>query len=212
MRRLIFPLALGLAGCAVLVALGLWQLRRLDWKEAELARIEAAIAAVPVALPEGEGDEYLAVEATGRLVPPLVRIVHSGSEELIVAAFETDGRRVMVDLGLSPYGAPPDLPEGEVRIDGNLERPAGTEVPEVDAVNARTGRTLTGLAQALDAEPVLLVARNIDPALPGTAPLPVTTEGIPNNHLGYAIQWFGLALVWAGMSVYLALRSARKDS
>ena len=41
-------------------------------------------------------------------------------------------------------------------------------------------------------------------------PLPVTTEGIPNNHLGYAVQWFGLALVWAGMTLFLLWRTARR--
>ena len=40
MRRLIFPLFLGLGGLAVLLGLGIWQLQRLHWKEAILADID----------------------------------------------------------------------------------------------------------------------------------------------------------------------------
>ena len=40
-------------------------------------------------------------------------------------------------------------------------------------------------------------------------PLPVTVD-IPNNHLGYAIQWFGMALVWALMTGYLLWRIKRR--
>ena len=51
MRRFIGPLVIGIAGAAVLVALGVWQVQRLAWKEALLADIEARIASEPVALP-----------------------------------------------------------------------------------------------------------------------------------------------------------------
>ena len=43
MRRLIFPLLLGLVGCAFLIRLGLWQLDRMGEKRAYLDQIEARI-------------------------------------------------------------------------------------------------------------------------------------------------------------------------
>jgi hypothetical protein len=34
----------------------------------------------------------------------------------------------------------------------------------------------------------------------------VNTSGIPNDHLGYAVTWFGLALVWFVMTATLLWR------
>ncbi|MFV0303274.1 MAG: SURF1 family cytochrome oxidase biogenesis protein, partial [Paracoccus sp. (in: a-proteobacteria)] len=70
MRRYLFPLILGLGGIAILMSLGFWQLRRLDWKEAMLAEITAKIAAAPVpfdslAAPDPAGDMYLPVSVEG---------------------------------------------------------------------------------------------------------------------------------------------------
>ena len=68
MRRYIFPVMLGLAGCVVLISLGVWQMQRLDWKQGILNEIEARIAAEPVALSEAPNelyDEYRAVRLSG---------------------------------------------------------------------------------------------------------------------------------------------------
>ena len=66
------------------------------------------------------------------------------------------------------------------------------------------------MAQTLDTEPVLIVARATEPPQEGIRPMPVGAEGIPNNHLGYAVQWFGLSLVWLGMTAYLLWRIRRR--
>ena len=60
-------------------------------------------------------------------------------------------------------------------------------------------RDVDVLAQALGTQPVLLVARQTSFDDSPVSPLPVGTEGIPNNHFGYAVQWFGLAAVWTAM-------------
>ncbi|MGZ9811345.1 SURF1 family protein [Pseudoroseicyclus sp. H15] len=217
MRRIAIPLLFGIAGFAVLVALGVWQLQRMEWKTALLAEIGAQIAAAPTPLPApGETmAEFAPVEVTGEITGPALRFIYSGSEEDIVAAVETDdGRRVMVDLGLAEArplsSAAPPLPEGPVTITGNIATPAGKGGPlRLDQSNAWSARQMDGLAEALEAEPLFIVARAAEPPLPGLTPLPVTTENIPNNHFGYAIQWFGMALVWAGMTIYLLRRTLR---
>ncbi|MGH6792012.1 MAG: SURF1 family cytochrome oxidase biogenesis protein [Methyloceanibacter sp.] len=44
--------AFTLAGIAVLIGLGLWQLQRLEWKQAVIAQIETRSTAEPITLDE----------------------------------------------------------------------------------------------------------------------------------------------------------------
>ncbi|SFJ32548.1 SURF1 family protein [Jannaschia pohangensis] len=217
--RLILPLLFGLGGFAVLVALGLWQVQRLDWKEGVIAEIEGRIGAAPVALPaepDPDADNYLPVVLTGTVAGPPLRVLGSwrgaGTGFRIVVPLETDGRRIMVDLGVVPldFGETIDLPDEPLAITGNLNWPDdqndGTPPPEGDLWYARD---LTAMAPVLGTEPVMVVARSVAPeTIP--LPTPVGVEGIPNSHLGYAIQWFGLALVWLGMTVFLLWRIRRR--
>ena len=72
-------------------------------------------------------------------------------------------------------------------------------------------RDVPAMANALGTEPVLVIARTLSGTDRSVTPLPVTSEGIPNNHLGYAIQWFGLAIVWAGMTAFFLWRMRRNN-
>jgi surfeit locus 1 family protein len=64
------------------------------------------------------------------------------------------------------------------------------------------------MAAALGTEPVMLVAAaSDDPEAP--LPLPVTAN-LRNDHLGYAITWFALAIVWSVMTGYLLYRIKRR--
>ena len=67
-------LALLLAAFAAFVALGVWQVQRLGWKEALIARVERNVSAAPGAVPSKErwaaltreADEYKRVALAGR--------------------------------------------------------------------------------------------------------------------------------------------------
>ena len=100
----------------------------------------------------------------------------------------------------------------EVEVIGNLHWPDEVDswTPAPDARGVFFGRDIPAMAARLGTEPVLVVAREVSQNTPPATPLPVTTEGIPNNHLGYAVQWFGLALVWAGMTIFLLWRTAKR--
>ena len=220
MKRLIFPLVLGFVGGGILIALGLWQIQRMQWKEGILAEIEARIHAPAVAVPaspDPEADRYLPVKAEGKFTGAHVDVLVSrkeiGAGVRVIEAFETlEGRRLLVDRGFIAEAARA-LPreEGAPEVEGNLHWPQEVDsfTPKPDA---KTGlwfaRDLDAMAAALNTEPVLIVARH--PTAEGIEPMAVDASGIPNDHMGYAIQWFGLALVWFGMTAYLVWRIKRR--
>lgn len=217
MRRLLFLVFVGLAGCAVLVGLGNWQVRRLGEKQDLLSQIETRIAAAPVAMPadpDPERDTFLAVQVAGRMLDGELHVLVSqkriGAGYRIIAPFRTeDGRMILIDRGFVRTGQK-DAPRsiGPMTITGNLHWPDEVDgfTPDPDvAGNIWFARDVPALAQALNTDPILVIARsNTD--FDGT-PLPVTTVGIPNDHLQYAVTWYGLAAVWAAMSIYFLWRS-----
>ncbi len=222
MRRLILPLFFGIVGTAVLVSLGVWQLQRLAWKEAVLAEIDAKIAAEPVALPDTLDpayDRFLAVQISGTFIAGeelhvLASTRDVGAVYRVVSAFKTEaGRRVMVDRGWIPTTAKNNLREsGAAVVSGNLHWPDEVDnfTPQNDLdENIWFARDVETMAQALNAEPVLVIARQTSENPPQVMPLPVDSAGIPNDHLQYVLTWFGLAIVWVAMTLYY-LRRMRK--
>ncbi len=221
--RFIIPLLFGLIGVAVLVALGIWQVQRLAWKEAVLAEIEARIADEPVPLPASPdpvADRYRPVEMTGRFAPGILRVLVSrkqvGAGYRIVSPFETAaGRSVLVDRGFVKVNAslsPP--PAGEVTVTGNLHWPddRNSSTPENDVSgNTWFARDIRQMAKTLGTEPVLVVLRDLSQPDQSVTPLPVDTSGIPNDHLEYAITWFSLAAIWAAMTGYLIWRMRKPE-
>ncbi|MDG3040653.1 SURF1 family protein [Roseicyclus marinus] len=218
MGRMISVAVFGAVGIAILVSLGVWQLQRLGWKEAILADIEARIADAPVALPDApdpEADRYLPVEVAGRIGEEALRVLVSqrgiGAGYRLISVLETaGGRRVLLDRGVLPVADDlPAPPDGVVAVLGNLHWPEERDgfTPENDvAGNIWFARDVGVMAAHLGTEPVLVIARAMEPAEAGVTPLPVTSEGIPNDHLNYAVTWFLLALVWLGMTVFLLWR------
>lgn len=220
--RLIFPILLGVLGCAVLIALGTWQVQRMAWKEAILAEIDARITAAPVPLPDApdpQADGWRPVTVTGALTGPEARVLTTqpdlgGPGYRVIGVLESGARRVLVDLGYVPQEAR-DTPRAApvVEITGNLHWPDevdGWTPPPDTAADVWYARDVPAIAQALGAEPFLIVARDLSPNDLGVTPLPVDTGTIPNDHREYAITWFLLAAVWAAMSGYLVWRTARR--
>ncbi|MFJ1291320.1 SURF1 family protein [Paracoccus yeei] len=222
MRRYLFPLILGVLGCAILISLGVWQLHRLAWKEAMLADIQRSIEGAPVPLPAAVDPsmKYLPVTVsgttTGQEIDVLSGTRESGGGYQIVSALVTDdGRRILLDRGFVDQDHKRD-PRPPVRLDvvGNLhwpqEKGSATPAPNLDQ-NIWFARDVPAMAKALGTEPVLVVAAEVRGDAQGVEPIPVAIEGIPNNHLSYAVQWFMIAAVWAGMTVALIWRIRQRQ-
>ena len=215
-----------LLGLALLLSLGVWQVQRLAWKEGVIAEREARLYApaepLPVA-PDPVADEYAPVRVTGTIGDEGLRVLASSKERgaiwRIVSPFETtDGRRLLLDRGSIPVGREDVPPGGPATVLGNLHWPEERDgwTPEDDPEgNVWYARDVGRMARALGTEPVMVVARKVataSGAAPEVAPLPLDTAAIPNDHLGYAITWFGLAAAWAAMAAALLVRGRAEQA
>ncbi|MDI3336452.1 SURF1 family protein [Defluviimonas aestuarii] len=226
MRRYLSALILGAGGIAILMSLGFWQVRRLAWKEGVIAGIEARIGAEPVALasiaePDPVADLYRPVTFAGRTTGDEL-LVLSGQKELgpgfrVIAVFEAgDGRRILLDRGFIPEsGRAMPRPGVALEVTGNLLWPddADSFTPPPDQ---KTGiwfaRDVAAMSESVKTLPVLVVVRTEEGDDQGIVPVPVDASAIPNDHRGYAITWFSLAGVWAGMTAFLLWRIRQRKN
>lgn len=225
-HRMILPLISGVLGTGVLLSLGFWQVDRMGQKAAVIAAIEARIHDAPVPLPaapDPAADRYRPVVAQGRFTGEDALVLSSqrgmGPGFRVIAVFQTtDGTRILVDRGFIPEAArsaPRPSSDALVRIQGNLDWPQDRDAftPEPDL---RRGlwfsRKVDPLAQHLATAPALVVLRDTSEPAPPALPAPIHSADIPDDHLGYAITWFSLAAVWAGMTAMLLWRMRRGDS
>ncbi len=218
MRQMIGAGIFGIVGVAILLSLGFWQLRRLEWKLDMIAAIDSRIHDEPVELPatfDRVADRYMAVQVSGDYTGEMVHVLSSrpgtGVGTLVIAVLQTaDGRRILVDRGFIAEAAPGVLNVAAqgVTVTGNLMWPDDTDsfTPQPDRTrNLWFSRSVDPMAAFLNTEPVLIVARTDARAL-GVIISPVNSADLKNDHLNYAITWFLLAFVWAGMTVYLLWR------
>lgn len=193
----------------ILLALGTWQVQRLHWKEQILAAIDRAEQAPPVPLP-AQPTPFMKVEVSGRLRADLsalysveVRPTPEGpllGAQLLEPLERSGAPAVLVDRGWVPLkrSGPLAAPVGTVTIQGFV-RPAAKPnwfAPADDLVSrhfytldpANIGAAL-GLGRVA---PFTLVA--LGPPPPELYPEPAKQlPRPPNNHLSYAITWYGLA-------------------
>ena len=221
-RSYIFPVLLGLVGAAILCALGVWQLQRLDWKESIIADIDARLSVEPIGLPVApsyDEDNYRGVEVGGKIVGPEVHVLTSKKPEgpgfRVIRKLELlDGRQILVDLGFVPEAAKDEeRPEGSFLITGNIIWPDETDgfTPEPNLErNIWFARNVETMSEALNTDPIMVSARSTIPETPIT-PLPVTPN-IKNDHLEYAITWFSLMGVWIVMTLLWVWRIKRADA
>ncbi len=221
-RRMIAALLFGLFGVAVLCGLGIWQLERLQWKTGVIAAIDARIGDTPVEVPQRPDpvtDRYLSVDVTGRFTGDEVFVLSSvpniGAGYRVMAVLETlTGRRLLVDRGFIPdaaRGVPHQAKKAVVT--GNLLWPQEIDsfTPAPDPVTGMWfARDVPAIAAKLRTEPFLIVAAS--ETGDGIAPMPVDSSDIPNDHEMYAITWFSLALVWAGMTGLLLWRIRQRTA
>lgn len=224
---------------AVTVGLGIWQLDRLAWKTALLDRIDANIAAPPVA-PEALGGpieafEYRRVVLRGsfrhdkELFLAARKLVGEGDRQAttdvglqLVTPFERDnGQIVLVNRGWIPSDRRDPARRTESQVPGPTEMVAvirlpqrqGMLVPDNDpARNMWFYMDVPGMREAtgLPIETAYWFAADRGPE-PGALPIGGQTQvNIPNDHLQYAVTWFLLAGTLVVVFLIFSHRRARE--
>lgn len=214
---------------AILVALGSWQVQRLGEKRALLARIDERLHGAPLALPDAVADpqiwDYRLVAVTGHFRHQDERYVYAIGHRNAVPGYHVitplvrqDGPWVLVNRGWVPA----DLIDPESRAQGQvaglvtiagIARPGRAgglfTPPDEPARRVFYAPRIEALGAGL-AAPVLPLIVEAGPAPnPGGWPQGgVTRLDIPNDHLQYALTWYGLAMVMAVVAL-LAWRRAR---
>ena len=225
---LIWPGLFTILGLALLIALGVWQLHRLAWKEALIAEVSTRVGAPPVDLPDEtewprldpKQYEYRHVRATGvydfahqvfvfrALEAPRGR--YGGQGYLVMTPLRlADGAIIIVNRGFTP---------AERKDAVSSQTPTGSPIEVVGLMRASEPRNWftpsddpakgdwytrdpAAIAAAMKLDRVARFTIDAD-ASPDPAALPEGGETIlafPNNHLSYALTWFGMALALAGV-------------
>ena len=241
-RGLLLPGLAVLAALVVLVGLGNWQMDRLAWKEALIARaISGPTQPVRDLPPPAEWQrlpveelEYRPFRLAGRLLHEEEAHVftslpdpagpYGGPGYWIVTPLALEGGGiVLVNRGFAPHGRHEpasrgeDLAEGPVEVVGLL-RPDETRTwltpadqPEKSLFYARSVAAIAG-AKGLT-PPVApftfdLVAEATPPG--GLPQAGETRMQFANNHLQYALTWYGIAAALAAIFAAFAWQRLRR--
>jgi surfeit locus 1 family protein len=230
---LIWPTAFAVAGLAVLVGLGTWQLERKRWKEGLIATMAARVHAPPVPLSRVQelqrngGDvEYMHATAVGRFHHDKERYLYAPSPsglgwyvytplEIAPARFVWVNRGFVPEAQKDPATRRAGQVAGEAAVRGLVRMPAarGWFTPDNDPARNVwhwpdvAALQVSAFGQDAAALPLTLDA-DAEPAPPGGLPRGGATRlALPNRHLEYALTWYGLALTLVG--VYAAFAASR---
>jgi surfeit locus 1 family protein len=204
---------------ALLCGLGVWQSLRLPQKLEKIARLQHGLAApaepIETVWPRAQGMDiaakldYRKVSVRGhfsseRQLYFFATGANGQPEYHVLAPFITAGSdRLLVDRGLAKPGAslqggtPP--PQGERTIIGILRQPSAPNwfTPKSDPVHGITYTRDPGSISAAFGMAKLMPMFLEADAAPNPGGWPKggqTVVDLPNNHLSYAVTWFGLAL------------------
>ena len=216
-RKWLFVVLVAIPGLLVLVYLGVWQTKRLSWKEALLENISYNLSVEPSLLPEKLKKiehNYKMVMVEGSLEPTsifvLTPIKGTGAGFRVISPLKLkDGSKILIDRGVikEEEKARLETPTQHRFVIGYLFWPNETDyfTPEPNIKRKMWfSRDLEKMANFLETQQILVVSteNRLDPSIKMQDP----TKDIPNNHLQYAITWFMMAILWFGMSVYFVYK------
>jgi len=227
----LWPTVMTIPIVIILVMLGNWQMRRLDWKLGIIHRIESRYSQPAVNLPRNLKNpdtwNYRHVTVTGRFLytreMPLYSIGPDGGPgyDLYTPLLIQGGKYLIVNRGWVPeklkeqVSRPGTISSGQVKIGGVLRKSRQRQRfgPENDPEhNLWYYGDLSAMARAQDLADIYPMFLDADKSRAGDK-YPVggrTRIKIVNNHLDYALTWYGLAIVM--LVIYLVFNTRKLDS
>ncbi|WP_319518321.1 SURF1 family protein [uncultured Martelella sp.] len=215
--RLIAITAIAAVIFAGFVALGVWQVYRLQWKLDLIAAVDARVEAPAVPAPGPDAwpeitrdkDAYRHVTVTGKLLNSQEVQIYYSTELgpgffVMTPLLRPDGTYVLINRGFVPEEkrdpATRTAPEGEVTINGLLRMSedkgwlfSRANDPENGNWYRRDVQSIMATKGLLPAAPYFIDADNT--ANPGGYPIGgLTVVKFRNAHLSYALTWFAMAL------------------
>lgn len=194
MKRLPFIATVIVAlAVAAMIALGVWQLDRRGQKEALIAQFAANQSRPSMAFPAiPMGDELLFRRASAFCLEPVRETIAAGYNRkgergwrhLVACRTGAEGPGFTVDIGWSADFEAKSKWKGGA-VDGVIG-----PVPDQRSVIERS------VADKAQQQLLLVATRAGDGLQPSATP---SLEGIPNNHLAYAVQWFLFAAIALGI-------------
>ena len=201
---------------AVLLGLGTWQMQRRAWKLDLIARAQVGLGLEPTPMPAAAEDwrafDYRPMLASGRFITGEALLVGTSARagelggKLVIPLLMGDARVVLVDLGWladSDFTAEKlrnMVPLGSVSVAGvALYRGEARSSFFTPAPRPEQGRwygwdiPAMGAALGADLVPMVIVSEGQEVTEKGPRAAPVTVD-FSNDHLGYALTWYGLAL------------------
>ena len=227
-RPLLWPTLMTLPAVLGALALGTWQVQRLEWKTALIAERQARRDAPPLAgLPaafDPTQHEFRKVRVEGRFLHDKELYLAARSfrgnpgYHLITPLALAGGGTVLVNRGWIPLErkAPdtrkPGQAEGTVAVEGYLRVPPGQGwfVPDNEpAKNFWFYVDIPAMAQHAGLADVKTYVLEAGPAenLGGYPVGGITQFDLPNDHLQYAITWYAMAII--GIVIYLLYHRRR---
>ncbi len=230
-QRLIVPGIFTAISLAILISLGMWQLQRKTWKEGLIATLEAQMAASSAPLaPSSQWSDMTRDNSEFRRVTLRVDFVaeakpvylYTGASALradvkqpgyfvFVPAKLPDGGTVVVNRGYVPVDRKTEPEAGAIEITGYVRWPEtpGLFVAEHDAAGdiwfVRDPAAMAKLRGWGAVAPFYIDQQA--PVPPGGYPKPgPLTVRLKNDHLGYAVTWFGLAASLVAVFLGWAIR------
>ncbi|OWO95556.1 hypothetical protein B5E41_06905 [Rhizobium esperanzae] len=225
-KRALFAVCLTLLA-AILFGLGTWQVQRLGWKRDLIARVDQRVHAAAVPAPArpdwdklnaAEG-EYRRVSVEGMLANDKETLVYASTVLgpgywVMTPLMLADGTAILVNRGFVPTDRRDPASRRDGQISGPIEitglmrmtEPKGSLLQSNDdAADRWYSRDVAAIAQKRGLGAVAPYFIDAEAAAnPGGLPVGgLTVIRFPNNHLVYAITWYGLAVMVLALLMFI---------
>ena len=229
--RFIIPSLLIATTCAFLVSLGFWQLDRADEKrsiEAAIKKANSGVVELIISADNLEDKEYYEVRLRGEYINDKQfiydnQIVDQASGYYVLTPFvlSDQSKAILINRGFIPWNGRRDkladifIEQGAKEAKFQISKP----IKRMELKSSDIGSEFPVLIQAINLEEMAAIAgvdfSNVIGLLDPSSSDGYVRKWKPytgsiEKHIGYAIQWFLMALVLAIIGIRLAIKQRKQ--